>query len=159
MTDTDKYDENIEVCDEYGSIDYITDSLECIAKHEVFRLSQLLTELNESNRLCSDEGRSIVAEFGFKGNIKAVIYKLEEYIRDIEQNGITDLHRIEICNRFITGVTIASSEEDANPYKALFKKAIKDNDLDAIFKYAKASRSYVNEQHENKTCLCYTNED
>jgi hypothetical protein len=139
--------------------DYVTDSLEEIVNGEVFRLNNLLEGLKDSNRLCSNEGRQIVAEFGFKGNIKAVIYHLEDYIRDLQQNGITDLQRIEIQDRIMEATTLLSSEDEANPYIELFKQAVNDGDIEAMAKYGIAVNNYQDELHAKQECLCYMNEE
>ena len=61
-------------------VDYEQDTLEDIRTAEIGRLKLLKESLQDTDKLCSDIGTMIVAEFDFRGNLNEVQTKLTDLI-------------------------------------------------------------------------------
>lgn len=137
--------------------DYITDDLEDIVNAEIHRLSFNLEGLKESGRLCSDDGRFIVLEFGFKGDTDSVIKQMEEHIQNLKDNGIKDTDRVNMQSNYMNACTIFAIEEDETKHRELFKDAMKKGDINKMQAIVENIHSVGNTIHDKKECLCYSN--
>lgn len=136
------------------NLDYLKASLDDIVKGEVARLELMIQELKEDGKLCCETGRELVAEFGFKGDINQVIEQVEDYITDIETNGISDSDRITLQERRIAA---ANSDLTENIYMEKFKEAMEKGDTKIMIELAQRKSNLHEMLHEKKECLCYSN--
>ena len=138
-------------------LDYITAPLEDIVKGEIYRLESSLTDLKEEGRLCGEEGRYIVAEFDFKGDMNAVAEQLEQHIQSLRENGLTDSDRVPTQERYMRGCTLHAIENDEVEMHTEFKKAMRTGDVSTMMKITNRNERLRETMHEKKECLCYTN--
>jgi len=136
------------------NLDYLTRSLEDIANGEVARLELMVDELRENGRLCSEVGRELVAEFGYKGNLEEVAQQIEVTIKHIKDNGLSDLDRIEFQERRIKATESLIDDEFFNEK---FKEAMEKGNLDEMADIIEHKENLHELLHQKKECLCYTN--
>jgi hypothetical protein len=134
-------------------VDYEVDSLDVIRTYEVNKLEGLIKELNQTDKLCSMIGQTVVAEFGFKGNLQAVQEQLKELKKRYVEEGLKEKDRpILIANDLSLIVFLKQDDVYSTEFKKLLTKDFK--------KAMEYNRAFLNREkvlHEKKECLCYNN--
>jgi len=136
------------------NLDYLSRSLEDITEGEIVRLELMVEELKTSGRLCSETGRELVAEFGYKGNLDEVIQQVEVTIKHIKDNGLSDIDRVELQERRIKG---ANALLDDSYFDYKFKEAMEKGDVKLMNELVENKANLHELLHEKKECLCYCN--
>ncbi len=137
--------------------DYLNASSEDIIEGETVRLRTQIEMLRSNGNLCCEEGRELVSEFGFKGNMESVINQVENYIESISNTELCITDRIEILNRRVQASKSVHYEDKLNPYKEKFKKALEQGDVGEALLASENMQTLQKTLHEKKECLCYTN--
>ena len=140
----------------YKDIDYNTDTLEKIKKYELERATIFLRQLEEIGRLCSSEGRNIVYEYGFTGNLEEVIQKLSNWIKIVEKFGFSEADRKELKERYDRYIEFIYSERE-DIYKINCLNAIREGNLSKTIKISDLGNARKKEMHDKKECICYNN--
>ncbi|MHA1972815.1 MAG: hypothetical protein ACTSW1_07475 [Candidatus Hodarchaeales archaeon] len=133
-------------------VNYETDSLYVICQFEIERLRGLIAELNKADKLCSYIGETIVAEFGFKGNLKEVRKQLHDLRNRYIKQGLTALDRpILVANDKLD----ATNKKD-DFYREEFNKKLTTNYEEAM-EISRKIQERTKSLHEKRECLCYNN--
>ena len=141
-----------------------------VLEMELGHVETQLIALGMSERLCSLEGREVIAEYGFSGNFNDVARALKKYSETIEDNGVDDYIRNEIIERKEALIAHRAESDSDDKYEseklATILEAIKTHDPEHIIattiaQNAKADTADVKIRqdalHEAKLCTCYTN--
>ena len=138
-------------------VDFITGDLEDLKIAEINRHRSNLEGLIEDGKLCCDDGRFIVAEFGFKGDTQAVIEQMEAHIENLETNGIKDTDRVPMQEAYMNACDSFAIENDETGDNDNFKEALKSGDITLAMNFLDNSLNRRKQIHDKKECLCYCN--
>lgn len=154
----------------FNDIELETATNEELLKMELGHIEVQLTGLNLSQRLCSLEGREVIAEYKFPGNFDTVVESLYDYATALKDTGVNEKNRREIIARkkdLLHQREIADSDDkhEAAKLKTILE-AIKTHDPDHIIETAMIQNATYSSDdvklrqdalHNAKLCLCYTN--
>lgn len=154
----------------FENINLETATDEELLEMELGHVAIQLIALGMSKRLCSLEGREVIAEYGLKGNFDDVVQQLNMYSEALEEIGIVQGSREAIIERkmdLMEHRATADSDDKREAEKlATIMEAIKTRDPKHVIEttLAQDASSDIDDikirqdaLHEAKLCTCYTN--
>jgi hypothetical protein len=154
----------------YDGINLNEASLEDIRNMEIEHVATQLIALGLNKRLCSMEGREIIAEHNLSGDINEVANKLNMYSIMLKRIDLNEQLRSDIIERktiLMNHRENADSDDKASQQKLdSMMEAIKTHDPETIIKTAMDNYNNPSNQdvkirndalHDAKLCECYTN--
>ena len=136
-------------------VDYVNDTLKDIKKAELARLYALQKDLMTTDKLCSETGTNIVAEFEFKGDLDEVRSQLFTLIGYYENNDLTDKDRVMLMAN-----SDRLKDHQIKERNDFYRKKSRDNvisNLEEAGKYIEALTKRKTVLHKKKECLCFSN--
>jgi len=140
----------------FDGINLETCTLEELKEMELGHVANKLLELATSKRLCSLEGKEVLAEYQFKGTFKEVVKQLDDYSLEIDALGLTEKDRKDIIMGKIRLLTHRDMKKASVEYEAI-REAIEEGDEDKVTDLTNQYVIMANIAHENKMCECFTN--
>jgi len=140
-----------------GVIDYKKDSLEKITKHEINRVEELLSRLDEETLLCSDVGAEAVAEYEFKGDLEAVKTQLRNLLNLYKKRPVVEEERLMLMVHADRLLAHRIRERKDFYSKQSREKLGINEGIEESMKYINAGKERKRVLHEKKECLCYCN--
>lgn len=139
-------------------INYETDPLKIITKHEINRLNGLLFRMETAKRLCESAGAEVIHEFGFKGDLNAVREQLIELLDRYAIEGIHDSERPRLIENETKRLKWYADENKSNEYYSQkIKEYHRAGNLDKMHDMLAKQRLRTINLHNKKECLCFTN--
>ena len=140
----------------FDGIDLQTCSLEELKEMELGHVATKLLELAKSKRLCSLEGKEVLAEYDLKGTFSDVVRQLDNYSLEVDAMGCTEQDREEIILRKTRLIMHRDMKETSIEYEAI-REAISAGDQQKVTDLADQYIMMANIAHDNKMCECFTN--
>jgi hypothetical protein len=154
----------------FDDIDLSTASLNEVKEMELGHVAIQLMAMGMSKRLCSLEGREVIAEFQMSGDLQTVAGLLDAYSQKLENTEMTEEIREEIIKRKERLIKYRSeADSDDTDKTARYEElleAVKTRDPDVVLATALKNNSNPDYQdiklrqdalHDAKVCECYTN--
>ena len=138
-------------------VNYLKDSLEDIADDLITRLQYGIEIVEQEQKLCCEEGVLIVAEFGFKGDVKQVLNQAKKYLNYLEKNGVTETQRLGINKAHQYAIDCLCERELETSFREEFKEAALKGSYTLMESVVDRKGDYFKRIHDNKECLCYIN--
>jgi len=152
----------------FDGIDLNEASLEEVREMEIGHVAIQLCSLGMNKRLCSMEGREVIAEYEYKGDFVDVVTELNMYSLTLEKTELDESFRADIIerkNRLINHRENADSD-DKDRHKSLdaIMEAIQTRNPENVI-----AASMINHEqnqdadlrhdalHNAQMCECYTN--
>jgi len=141
-------------------MDFDSISLSEIRLIEQEHVSILLRSFKDA-RLCSYDGRLIIAQYGFRGGKDAVYASLLDYHKYLDNNELTVIDREAIRIRKMKLIQFnEESERDWNHQR--IRLAVKSRNfqllIDTTNSVAEDKKLLADILHDQKMCLCYHND-
>lgn len=156
----------------FDNLDLDTATNEEILEMELSHVAYQLLAMGMNKRLCSLEGREVIAEYGFSGNFDDVVHALNMYSEMLEDLGVCDDAREGIIKRKEALIAYRATADSDDKYEAgkltTIMEAIKTRDPEHVIATTLAQNAGTNPNsadvqirqnalHDAKMCVCYTN--
>ena len=140
----------------FEGINIQTATLEELKEMELGHVAKQLLALAETKRLCSLEGKEVIAEYGLKGNFDEVVRQLDDYSLEVEAVGFIDEERPDIIRRKVRLCLHRDKTETEIEYQGIHE-AVCAGDKEKVIDLANQAVMMANAAHDNKMCECFTN--
>jgi len=131
-------------------------SLEELVSYEIEHAELQYRLLSVSSKLCSKQGREVIAEYEFTGNVVEVLAKLQLYIMKLEDNQFTETDKLDLIIRKQKLIEYIEQHK-VDFYQSEIVKAIKEHDMNKVIDLTNQRTILRESLHENKMCECYNN--
>jgi len=139
-------------------INYETDPLDLIGRHEVYRLNDLLYRIEDAGKLCESAGEEIIAEFGFRGGLEAVQKQILALLDRYALEGVKDSERLRLAENEKKRIKWYDDKRtQADYYKKKLKEYHFNGNWAGISEIAGKQADRRKELHDKKECICFNN--
>jgi hypothetical protein len=138
-------------------VDYMKAPLDLIQEDLIQRITIQVEAIRQNRRLCSEDGRYLVKEFGFTGDVASVIKQAKDYLIELDTITLTEEQRVPLAQSKQYAMRCAIEVDGETSFREDFRRACKNSDTDMMDSIVDRKLTYFDSIHDNKECECYIN--